>query len=122
MPGDEAWIVRLLDEKAGVPAQDVRPDHILYRVEDSGMPDHVVDPAEENVAAVAHLSLDRTAGSSLIIFKLAAKLRDLGLAENIDREVVATLAVVGDLSLGQNLGHWFPPIFFAMRSALSGQP
>ena len=75
MPGDEARIVRFLDEEAGVPAQDIRPEQVLHRIEDLRMADHLVDPGEQHMAAMAHLALDRAAARRFVILELAAKLR-----------------------------------------------
>ena len=80
MPGYKAGIVRLLDEETGVPAEDVRAQQVFDRIKDFRMTDHLVDPGEEHVAAVAHLALDRPPGSRLVVLELAAKFGNLTLA------------------------------------------
>ena len=106
MPGHEAGIVRLLDEEAGIPAQDVRPQQILDRVEDFGMPDHLVDPGEQHVAAMAHLGLDRAAALGLIILELAAKIGHFAGAQGIDREMIAAVAIARDVMLRSAILAW----------------
>jgi hypothetical protein len=103
--------MRLLDEEAGVPAEDVGSEQILDRIQDLRMPDHFVDPWEQHVAAMAHLALDRSAGLCLVIFQLAAKFADLVLAQRIDREMIAALAIVRDFILAQHFRHGLPPMF-----------
>src|SRR5580704_66406 len=119
MPGDESGIARLLDEEAGVPAQDIGPKQILDRVEDPGMADHVVDPGKQHVAAMAHLALDRATGPRLIVLELAAKFGDLALAQHIDRKMVAALAIGLDLTFAQALRHRSPPAFSFLASSKS---
>ena len=80
MPGNEPGIMGLLDEETGIPAEDVRSQQILDRIQDFRMTDHLVDPGEEHVAAVAHLALDRPPGSRLVALELAAKFGNLTLA------------------------------------------
>src|SRR3954468_18398453 len=116
MPGHEARIVRLLDEEAGVPAQDIRTQQILHGIENLRMPDHLIDPGEEHVAAMAHLALDRTTASGFIILELLAKAGHFALAERIDRKVVAALAIGLDLAFAQQFGHGFPPVFLLFVS------
>src|SRR3954454_17638238 len=101
MPGHEARIMGLLDEEAGIPAQQILPEQILHRIEDFRMPDHLVDPGEEHVAAMAHLALDRASALGLIVFELAAKAGHLVLAQRIDREMVAALAIGLDLAFAE---------------------
>src|SRR3954463_7995325 len=101
MPGHEARVMGLLDEKAGIPAQDIRPEQILHRIQDFRMPDHLVDPGEEHMAAMAHLALDRTSALGLVILKLFAKAGHLALAQRIDWKVVAALAISLDLAFAQ---------------------
>src|ERR1700748_2996514 len=111
MPGDEPGITRLLDEKAGVPAQDIRAEQVLDRIQDPGMADHLVDPGKQHVAAMAHLTLDRATGPRLIVLELAAKFGDFALAQGIDREMVAALAIGLDLAFAQGFRHRCPPAF-----------
>src|SRR4051812_49418456 len=113
MPGYEAGIMRFLDEEAGVPAQEIRPQQILDRIQDFRMTDHLVDPWEQHMAAMAHLALDRSSGPRLIILELAAEFVDLALGQRVDREMIATLAKAGDLILAQQFCHGLPPIFFS---------
>src|ERR1700712_803662 len=112
MPRNESWIMRLLDEEAGIPAQQIWAQQILDRIQDFGMADHLVDPGKQHVAAVAHLALDRAAGLRLIILELAAKLGDFASAERIDREIIAALAIVRDLAVAQQFRHSCPPVVF----------
>src|SRR4051812_1313214 len=109
MPRNETWIVRLLDEEAGVPAQDIRPEQILDGIEDFRVPDHLVDPGEQHMAAVPHLALDRTAGGSLVVFQPLAKGGHLAFAQEIHRKVIAALAIARDLTLAQQFCHNLPP-------------
>jgi len=53
------------------------PSRSFDRIKDFRMTDHLVDPWEEHVAAVAHLALDRAPGSRLIVLELAAKFGNL---------------------------------------------
>src|ERR1700761_8488874 len=105
MPGHEAGIARLLDEEAGVPAQDVGTEHVLDGIEYLWMPDHLVDPGKQHMAAMAHLALDRPAARSLVIFQLAAEARHLISAQHIDREVITVAAIAIDIRFAQHLGH-----------------
>src|SRR5258707_404827 len=114
MPGHEAWIMRFLVEEAGIPAQDVGPEQILDRIEDFGMPDHLVDPGEEHVAAMAHLRLDRAAAAGLIVLELAAEIGHFAGTERIDREVIAAVAITGDVMFAEQFRHRFPPILLVL--------
>src|SRR5262245_9503130 len=112
MPGHEPGIMRLLDEETGIPAEDIRAQQILDRIQNLGMAEYVVDPGKEHVAAMAHLALDRDAGPRLIVLELAAKFFDFALAQDVDREMVAALAIARDLALAQQFRHSCPPLFF----------
>ena len=79
------------------------------------MTDHLVDPGEQHVAAMAHLALDRAAARGLVILELAAELGHLGGAERVDRKMVAAVAIGRDLFLCQQLRHWRSPILFLAR-------
>ena len=105
MPGYEAGIMGLLDEEAGVPAQDIRSQQILDGVQDRGMADHIVDPREQHVAAVTYLGLDRASACGFILLELAAKAGHFTGAQRIDRKMVAAVAIAGDLLLVQQFGH-----------------
>src|SRR5216684_6382592 len=111
MPGDEARVMRFLDEEAGIPAQDVRTEQVLDGIEYLGMPDHVVDPGEEHMAAMAHLALDRTSARGFIVLEPAAKISHFARAQRVDREVIAAVAIESDFILAQQPWHGFPPIF-----------
>jgi hypothetical protein len=120
MPGHETGIMGFLDEEAGIPAQDVRPQQVLDRIEDFGMTDHLVDPGEQHVAAMAHLALDRSAAFGLVILELAAKISHFAGAQGIDREVIAAVSIQGDLLLAEQLLHGFlRPFIFATRRYLA---
>src|SRR6266481_8807359 len=99
--------MRLLDEEAGVPAQDVRPEQVLHGIEDFWMPDHLVDPGEQHVAAMAHLAPDRTSALGFIVLELATKIGHFAGTQYIDREVVATVAIISDLIRAQQFRHSF---------------
>src|SRR5665213_891845 len=99
MPGYEPGIARFLDEEAGIPAEDIRAQQILDRIQNRGMPDHLIDPGKQHMAAVAHLALDRTAGPRLIVLKLAAKFGDFALTQRVDRKMVAALTIVRDFAV-----------------------
>ena len=116
MPRHETGIARFLDEEAGIPAQDVRTQQILDRIEDFGVPDHLVDPGEEHMAAMAYLGLDGTAAAGFVILELAAKFGHLAGAQRIDWKMVAAIAVTGDLILAQQSGHDLPPTLFFLGS------
>jgi hypothetical protein len=107
MPGDKAGIAGLLDKEAGIPAKDIRPEHILDRIQDFRMTGHLVDPGEENVAAMAYLGLDRAAAAGLIILQLAAKIGDFARAQRIDRKMIATIVIGRDLIRAQQFWHGF---------------
>jgi len=49
MPADQGAIVHGFGEKAGAPAQDVRPYDILDSVEDARMADHLVQPRKQQM-------------------------------------------------------------------------
>ena len=70
------------------------------------MPDHLVDPGEEHVAAVAHFALDRSAGPGLVLLELAAKPGHFALAQRLDREVIAALAIARDLIPRSAISSW----------------
>src|SRR5260370_42133 len=109
MPWSEAGIMRFLDEEAGVPAQDIRTQQGLDGIEDSRMPDHVVDPGEQHVAAMAHLALDRASAFGLIVLELAAKIGHFARAQRADREVVAPPPITGNFTPAHHLANRFPP-------------
>ena len=69
------------------------------------MPDHLVDPGEQHVAAMAHLAFDRASAGGFVILELAAELGHLACAQRIDRKMIAALAIAGDFSLAQQLRH-----------------
>src|SRR5437879_8945827 len=119
MPGHEARIMRFLDEEAGIPAQDVRAQQVLDGVQNLGMPDHVVDPGEEHMAAMAHLALDRASARGFIILEPAAKIGHFARAQRVDREVIAAVAIGSDVIFAQQLWHGVPPIllFFVITRA-----
>jgi hypothetical protein len=116
MPGDKTGIAGLLDKEAGIPAKDVRSEQILHGVEDFRMTYHLIDPGEEDVAAMAHLGLDRASTAGFIVLKLVAKISDFTRAQSIDRKVVATIVVGREITLAQQFWHVFPPkrlLFFS---------
>src|ERR1700722_3747492 len=49
MPRHIRWVVRLFDEERRAPAQNVRANDVLDRIEDSLMPDQIVQPGEQKV-------------------------------------------------------------------------
>jgi len=49
VPGHEAGASRLLGEERGVPAEEIRPQHVLDRVEDGGVADEIREPREEQM-------------------------------------------------------------------------
>lgn len=59
MPGHIRRVARLFDEKRRAPAQDIRADDILDRVEDSVMPDEIVQPGEKQMGFLPELPGDR---------------------------------------------------------------
>src|SRR5579871_3562277 len=117
MPGHESGIARLLDEKAGVPAEDVRAQQILDRIQDFWMADHLVDPGKQHVAAMAHLALDRAAAPRFVVLEAAAERGDFAFAQDIDGKMVAALAIVFDLALAQGFRHSCPPLFSYLQAA-----
>ncbi len=72
VPGHEARVVRLLDEEVGGPAQDVRPDHVLDRVEDLRVVHQFVGPGEEEVASCAASCPAAARRSCLVLLQAAA--------------------------------------------------
>src|SRR5216683_223926 len=108
MPGDEARVMRFLDEEAGIPAQDVRTEQVLDGIEYLGMPDHVVDPGEEHMAAMAHLALDRASARGFIVLEPAAKIGHFARAQRVNREVKAAVAIGSDVIFAQQLWHGVP--------------
>ncbi len=112
MPGHEARVMRLLDEETGIPAQDVRAQQILDGIQDFGMPDHVVDPGEQHMAAMAHLAFDRASAHSFIVLEPAAKIGHFAGAQRVNREVIAAVAIGSDVIFAEQLWHGVPPIFF----------
>ena len=79
------------------------------------MPDHLVDPGEQHMAAMAHLALDRAAACGLVILELAAKIRHLVGAERVDREMIAVAAIGIDFGPTQYLGHICLPLLLFWR-------
>src|SRR6185312_4756230 len=73
------------------------------------MADHLVDPGKQHMAAMAHLALDRAAAPRLVVLELVAKRSDFACGQRIDREMIASVAVAGDLGLAQHPGHAFAP-------------
>src|SRR5690242_13628730 len=61
MPGHEALRARVLDPEDGAPAEDVRPDQLLDRVEHARIADQVVQPLEEQKSAAALRRLESAA-------------------------------------------------------------
>jgi hypothetical protein len=115
VPGHEAGVTGFLDEEAGVPAQDVRAQQVLHRVEDFRMADHLVDPAEEYVAAMTHLALDRAAAQNFVVFQLAAEVGDFGCAQGIDRKMVTAVLIGRDFLVAQEFRHGRPPVLLLLR-------
>ena len=59
VPGDEAGALLLLDEESRGPAEDVRADRVLDRIQDLRVMDQLVRPGEEQVRLVPPVRLDR---------------------------------------------------------------
>ena len=105
VPGDEGRVVRLLDEEIGRPAEQVRPQQILHRVEDARMVDDLVGPAEQQMDLVAHVGMDRVAGLALIGLQPVAVAPRLRRGEGAEREDIAVAGIGRDLGLGQHFTH-----------------
>src|SRR5262249_27381318 len=102
-----------------IPAEDIRAQQILDRVQNPGVADHLIDPGKQHMAPMAHLALDRAAGPRLVVLELAAKCGDFALTQGIDRKMVAALALVGDLASAQQFRHSSPPVFLFYSSKVS---
>jgi hypothetical protein len=68
---------------------------------------------------MAHLALDWASALGFIVLELATKIGHFAPVQCIDREVVATVAIISDFILAQYFRHGFPPIylFFVARRA-----
>src|SRR5690349_18478491 len=71
MPGDKAPVVRLLDEKARAPDQNVGTNDALDGVEDAGMAHDLIDPGQQQMAFRAQRSGGQPA-RGLDLLELAA--------------------------------------------------
>src|SRR6266849_7997687 len=65
VPGHEGRIAGLLDEEARAPAEQVRAEDVLDRVQDARVADQLVEPGEEQMALVPELAAQRAAPLAL---------------------------------------------------------
>ncbi len=96
VPGNKTWIGRFLDEEVGGPAQDVRPDQVLYRIDNLRVVHQLVGPGEEQVRLVPPVALQRLAGERLVRFeRLAVSLR-IGRGHDAHRRIETIALERGD--------------------------
>ena len=105
VPGDETGIGRFLDEEIGRPAQDVRADHVLHRIDDLRVVNQLVRPGEQQVRLVAPVALQRLALDGLVRFERHAVVPRVVGGHDAHRGVVAVALVAGDRVVGEQLGH-----------------
>src|SRR5262245_26952133 len=95
MPGYESGVSRLLDEKAGAPAQDVRTQDFGNRIENLRMADEIVQPSEEQMGLVPQVTLDRTAAPPLVLLKALTEVCCSFGAYGVPGKVIAPVAKRG---------------------------
>src|SRR2546427_98308 len=96
VPGDVRRIVRLLDEEARAPAQEVRAEDVLDRVEDARMPHQPIEPREEQMGLVAKLAADGAAALGFVRLEAAAAARRLLPRQHADRNVEPIAMILGE--------------------------
>jgi len=69
MPGYEARILGLLDEKGTRPAQQIRSQQIFDRVQNARVENEVPEPREQQMRLVAQMSRQGSAGMLFMAFE-----------------------------------------------------
>src|SRR5262245_49745190 len=93
MPGDEARTARLLDEKIGGPAEEIRTQDVFGGIEERRMVHDLINPGEQQVRLVSPIPLQRGAGLRLMLLQALSVMRDFAGAERRDRKVKSVAAV-----------------------------
>src|SRR5919199_857475 len=113
VPGDEARVVRLLDEEAAAPAQDVGTEHVFHGVQNARMADQLVEPGEQQVRFVPHRAFQRSAGARLVIFQPLAVLARFFGCQDVDWEIISIPPVFRDIFIRQHSRSSFPALHFS---------
>ena len=92
VPGNEAGVIRFLDEEVGRPAQDIGSDQVLDRIDDSRVMHELVCPGEKQMRLVAPVSLQRLARDGFVRLERLAVLLRLGGRHHAHRRVEAVAA------------------------------
>ncbi len=113
MPTGEGLAVRLLGAERGAPAEDVRADQVLGRVEHTRFADHLVDPGADHVCLLVELdAVVRVAG--LEGFKLVPIVERALFGDRTDgRDETVTFECVY-LTGREHLWHGEPHVFLVL--------
>ena len=104
VPRHEGRVARLLDEEARAPAEQVRAEDVLDRIEDAGIPDQPVEPREQEMALLPELAAERPAVGALHRLEPGAIAARLLGREHADRKVEPVATIPGH-RLGQEALH-----------------
>src|SRR5437879_10509950 len=104
VPGDVRGIARFLDEEARAPDEQVRPEHVLDRVQDRGVAHEIGQPREEQVRLVAQLAAEPPTVIGLDGLEPPAHCQRLAGGHHANREIEAVPAVLLDRGRSE-LGH-----------------
>src|SRR5262245_8514409 len=100
MPGYEALVVRLLDEKAGAPDQNVAADDGFDRIEHLGVAHYLIDPGQEQMAFRAQRAVGQPP-RGLDRLELGAVTQSFLRRKNADGREIAVPVVVKGRVLSQ---------------------
>src|SRR5580698_8459266 len=95
MPGNKTRIPRFLDEKAAAPGQNIGADHLLYRIEHTGMADEFVEPCEKEMRLVAEAP-GQAAVAGLEGFETGAQTDGLVAGQGPDRSIIPLIVELTD--------------------------
>ena len=93
MPADPLAIAGILDEEIRRPAEDVRPDHALDPVQDSGVADEIGQPAQQQMGLVIGPPADLPTLAALQGLEFFEQRPAVGTADGRQREQHAVAAV-----------------------------
>src|SRR5262249_28777928 len=104
----------LLDEEAAAPAEDVRADDVLHRVEDARMADQIVEPGEQQMRLLPQRTGD-AARTCLVVLQPAAQARGLGGRDPPQRRGIPLVLIELHDVLGESLHRLILPAADSLR-------
>ena len=110
VPADMRRRVRLLDPHRRVIDEDVRPDHVLDRVEHPGMVHQRIGPGVEQVRLALLREVERMALPGLPCFEVGAHPAHLVRCENRRGKGETVALVLVDLSQASEFSAWVVPL------------